>query len=156
MAYKQKPTQMNDDRSFWVSCSHMTWINQQTNRLPGPATMSPIELSCDYDSVNSRTQRIAMFSPKGTDQAFFGGSFLPLGSQNQPVVSLMMLEVPLSGITFKWLRGAMRFLFIQEPGADNRAINDWKLITSHFCSAQRGASQFNQEQKVNGCSFAFV
>ncbi len=50
----------------------------------------------------------------------------------------------------------MRFLFIQEPGADNRAINDWKLITSHFCRAQRDASQFNQEQKVNGCTFTFV
>lgn len=50
----------------------------------------------------------------------------------------------------------MRFLFIQEPGADNRAINDWKLITSHFCGAQRDVSQFNQEQKVNGCSFSFV
>lgn len=84
------------------------------------------------------------------------GVFLPLRSQNQPVVSLMMLKVPLSGITFKWLRGAMRFLFIQEPGADNRAINDWKLITSHFCRAQQDVSQFNQEQKVNGCRFSFV
>lgn len=136
----------------------LTWhesISRQ-NRLVGPATMSPIELSCDYDSLNSMIQRIAMFSPKETDQAFFGGSFLALGSQNQPVVSLMMLEAPLSGITFKWLRGAMRFLFIQEPGADNGAINDWKLITSHFCRAQCDASQFNQEQKVIGCSFTFV
>lgn len=51
----------------------------------------------------------------------------------------------------------MRFLFIQDPGADNRAINDWKLITSHFCfGAQLDASQFNQEQKVNGHSLVFV
>ncbi len=50
----------------------------------------------------------------------------------------------------------MRFLFIQEPGADDRTINDWKLITSHFCRAQRDVSQINQEQKVNGCSFLFV
>lgn len=93
--------------------------------------MSPIELSCDYDSLNSVIQRIVMFSPKETDQAFFWGTFLPLRSQNQLVVSLMMLEVPLSGITFKWLRGAMRFLFIQEPGADNRAINEcWLQVTS--------------------------
>lgn len=112
--------------------------------------MRPIELSYDYDSLNSVIQRIVMFSPKETDQAFFWGTFLPLRSQNQLVVSLMMLEVPLSGITFKWLRGAMRFLFIQEPGADNRAINDWMLITSHFCRAQRDASQFNQEQKLMG------
>lgn len=46
--------------------------------------MSPIELSCDYDSVNSVTQRIAMFCLKETDHAFFQGSFLLLGSQNQP------------------------------------------------------------------------
>lgn len=136
----------------------LTWhepISKQ-NRLAGPAAMTPIELSCDYDSLNSVIQRIAMFSPKETDQAFFWGSFLPLGSQNQPVVSLMMSKVPLSGITLKWLRGAMRFLFIHEPGADNGAINDWKLITSHFCRAQCDASQFNQEQKVNGCSFTFT
>ncbi len=37
--------------------------------------MSPIEPSCDYDSLNSVIQRIAMFSPKETDQAFFRGSF---------------------------------------------------------------------------------
>lgn len=50
----------------------------------------------------------------------------------------------------------MRFLFIREPGADNRAINDWKLIRSHFYRAQRDASQFNQEQKVNGYKLSFV
>lgn len=130
----------------------LTWhesISRQ-NRLAGLATMSPIELGCDYDSLNSMIQRMATLSPKETDQAFFGGSFLPLGPPNHPVVSLMMLKGPLSGITFKWLRGAMRFLFIQEPGADNRAINDWKLITSHFCRAQRDVSQFNQEQKLMG------
>lgn len=54
-------------------------------RVQAPATMSPIELSCDYDSLNSMIQRIAMFSPKEADQAFFRGSFLPLGSKNQPV-----------------------------------------------------------------------
>lgn len=36
--------------------------------------MSPIEPSCDYDSVNSVIQRMEMLGPKETDQAFFRGS----------------------------------------------------------------------------------
>lgn len=129
---------MNDDRSSRASRSHMTWINQRTKQAYRPYNNESnwAEL---WLWVTEQKESKTLSRPKAADQAFFQTSVLPLGTQNQPVVSLMMLEVPLSGITFKWLRGEVRFLFIHKPGADNRAINDWKLITSHFYRAQRDA-----------------
>lgn len=111
----------------------LTWhesISVQS-RLTGPTTMSPIELSCDYESQSSRNRRIPLFRPKAADQAFFQRSVLPLGTQNQPVVSLMMLEVPLCGITFKWLGGGDFCLFISQVQITGPLmIGSWLHVTS--------------------------
>lgn len=109
----------------------LTWhesISAQS-RLTGSTTMSPIELSCDYKSQSSRNRRIPLFRPKAADQAFFQRSVLSFGTQNQPVVSLMMLEVPLSGITFKWLGGVCLFISqVQITGT--LMIGSWLQVTS--------------------------
>lgn len=147
---------MNDDRSFWGSCSQMTWINQHTKQARGPrnneADWGELWLCVAEQRESERVS--ALGGPRGRGWGGSWSGFLrraalrrlgPKKIKNQPVVSLMMLEVALSGITFKWLRRKMRFLFIHKPGADNGAINDWGLITSHFCRAQCDAPPFNQD-----------
>lgn len=70
-----------------------------------------------------------MFSPKETDQAFIGGSS-PRVQESASCIADD--DGSAQWDNFQVIEGGIAFLFIQEPGADNRAlmIGSWLQVTS--------------------------
>lgn len=98
---------------------------------------------------------MAMFSPRGKlIKLSAEGVLHSSGPQkNQPVVSLMMMEVPLSGTTLKWLRMGFFFfflMFIQEPGADNGALMIGSWLQVNAAEHSRMCHGLIKNQKLMG------